>query len=197
MGLQIKKWPSWHPLKTQCLFCCSWWLIKCWDWLLGNVYTSRKMVNNVHFYYHCYTKKVECAPYRCQIGFLKQQFLGNNHSQIVFSFYQSRFWAQSAIYTKLYMVYIKFSCMKRMNQSIGLILCFLYFNFYVMIVGDFMFMLIIYVDNMMIIGNFIQHIELLQQQLYEQFTMSLCLYTLTLISFTFSMVWCHPTIDIF
>jgi hypothetical protein len=27
--------------------------------------------------------------------------------------------------------------------------------------------------------------------------MSLCLYTLTLISFTFSMVWCHPTIDIF
>jgi len=77
--------------------------------------------------------------------------------------------------------------MKRMNQSIGLILCFLYFNFYVMIVGDFMFMLIIYVDNMMIIGNFIQHIELLQQ-LYEQFTMSLCLYTLILISFTFSMV---------
>jgi len=77
--------------------------------------------------------------------------------------------------------------MKQMNQSIGLILCFLYFNFYVMIVGDFMFMLIIYVDNMMIIGNFIQHIELLQQ-LYEQFTMSLCLYTLTLISFTFSMV---------
>jgi hypothetical protein len=93
MGLQIKKWPSWHPLETQVLFCCSWWLIKCWDWLLVNVYINHKMVNNVHFYCHCYTKKVECAPYRCQIGFFEQQYLGNNLFQIVFSFYQGRFWA--------------------------------------------------------------------------------------------------------
>jgi hypothetical protein len=58
-------------------------------------------------------------------------------------------------------------------QSIGFVLCFSNPNFYAMIVGDFMFMLIIYVDDLMVTWNYVQKIKWFQQLLYEQFAMSL------------------------
>ncbi len=58
-------------------------------------------------------------------------------------------------------------------QSIGFVLCFSNPNFYAMIVGDFMFMLIIYVDDLMITRNSVKKKKWFQQLFYEQFDMFL------------------------
>jgi hypothetical protein len=73
------------------------------------------MVNNAHFCCHFCTKKVACAPYGCQIGFLKWQYLVSNLSQATPSFIKASSKDKMCHLHKL----MYGSCMEWTNQHIS------------------------------------------------------------------------------